>query len=335
MKKLLCLLLIMICLVMTSCENENVNTDMEILINAADEDSNTSETDFSFAEFKNLNFTFLSGAGGWTTEMTIAEDGTFEGIYHDSDMGSNSENYPNGTQYYCSFHGKFAEPLKKEEYIYVTTIESISYDNPVGTEEIKDGIRYIYSDAYGLNNSKEILIYLQGMPIEELPEGYLSWVKTNWRMNYEFTKTETQLPFYGLYNVSEEQGFSSCDIIDDLEQSLTYREEDAATLEDSIIHDPNLTQAELNKKSQELYGIWDYALNEIWFVLKENLDEEAMADLTKEQLDWIAMKEQSMKEAGAEVEGGSMYGMVVSQRGAKLTKDRVYELMEIVDETIK
>lgn len=35
------------------------------------------------------------------------------------------------------------------------------------------------------------------------------------------------------------------------------------------------------------------------------------------------------------MEGGSMYGMVVSQRGAELTKERVYELMEIVDDCIK
>lgn len=39
-----------------------------------------------------------------------------------------------------------------------------------------------------------------------------------------------------------------------------------------------------------------------------------------------------MKEAGAEVEGGSMYALVMYQRGAKLTEDRVYELMEIVEE---
>ena len=36
-----------------------------------------------FAEFKNLNFSFLSGAGGWSTELTIAEDGTFSGVYSD------------------------------------------------------------------------------------------------------------------------------------------------------------------------------------------------------------------------------------------------------------
>ena len=76
--------------------------------------------------------------------------------------------------------------------------------------------------------------------------------------------------------------------------------------------------------------VFDMTLNEIWGILKRNLNADDMAALTKEQLDWIAMKEASMKEAGAEVEGGSMYGMVVNQRGAQLTKERVYELLEIV-----
>lgn len=287
--------------------------------------------DFSFNEFKNLYFTFLSGAGGWSTELTIAEDGTFSGVYHDSEMGDASEEYPNGTLYYCSFQGKFTQPVKKEEYIYSTTIESISYDYPVGTEEIKDGIRYIYSDAYGLDNPKEILIYLPGMPIADLPEGYFSWVRGNWRMDYEFAMEETTLPFYGLYNVNSEQGFSSYDLIDALEQSLVYREEEALALEDAIMNDPNLTQADLNDNSYRMYQIWDMTLNEIWAILKRNLNTDDMSALTKEQLDWIAMKEASMKEAGAEVEGGSMYSMVVNQRGAQLTKERVYELMEIVE----
>ena len=112
------------------------------------------ETGFSFSEFKNLNFTFLSGAGGWSTQMTIAEDGTFDGVYSDSDMGSYTNSYPKGVQYYCSFHGKFSEPVQKEEFIYSTTIENISYDYPAGTEEIKDEIRYIYSDAYGLDDPR-------------------------------------------------------------------------------------------------------------------------------------------------------------------------------------
>ena len=97
------------------------------------------------------------------------------------------------------------------------------------------------------------------------------------------------------------------------------------------MNDPNLKQIDFNEYSYRMYQIWDMTLNEIWGILKRNLNADDMATLTKEQLDWIAMKESSMKEAGAEVEGGSMYGMVVNQRGAELTKERVYELLEIVE----
>ena len=178
-----------------------------------EEESNESLNDnFSFRELENLNFTFLSGAGAWCTEMTIAEDGSFHGVYEDGDMGSQGENYPNGTAYYCEFQGKFSEPVKKDTYIYSTSIEELTYHNPAGTEEIKDGVRYIYCDAYGLDEPEEILIYLPGMPIKDLPEGYLSWVKGNWWMDFEFPKTYTTLPFYGIYNVNSEQGFSSYNV---------------------------------------------------------------------------------------------------------------------------
>ena len=169
-------------------------------------------SEFSFAELENLNFTFLSGAGAWCTMMTIAEDGSFHGVYEDGDMGSQGENYPNGTAYYCEFQGKFSEPVKKDTYIYSTSIEELTYHNPAGTEEIKDGVRYIYCDAYGLDEPEEILIYLPGMPIKDLPEGYLSWVKGNWWMDFEFPKTYTTLPFYGLYNANSDQGFSSYNV---------------------------------------------------------------------------------------------------------------------------
>lgn len=334
MKKIKAILLLIVILTLTACGNEEVkeNTEVEILEEVVVEEGKTeiSESDFSFAEFKNLNFTFLSGAGGWSTEMTIAEDGTFEGVYSDGNADW-ADAYPRGTTYYCSFHGKFVEPVKKDEYIYFTTIESLTYDNPVGTEEIKDGLRYIYTDVYGLDNPEEILIYFPGMPIDELPEGYLSWVRNNWYMDFEFPQKYTTLPFYGLYNVSEEQGFSSYNRLEELKETVDSTESYTSSIEE-IIKAETLSQAEMNEKSQLIYDLWDGQLNKAWDILKKNLNADDMSALTREQLDWIAMKEASMKEAGAEVEGGSMYGMVVSQRGAELTKERVYELMEIVDE---
>ena len=73
-----------------------------------------------------------------------------------------------------------------------------------------------------------------------------------------------------------------------------YREEAAATIENDIMNEPNLNQTEMNLKSRELYEIWDMTLNEIWGILKRNLSPSDMEVLTKEQLEWIAMKEKQI-----------------------------------------
>lgn len=55
---------------------------------------------------------------------------------------------------------------------------------------------------------------------------------------------------------------------------------------------------------------------------------EEMAVLTEEELRWIADKEAAVQEAGAEFEGGSMQPLIINQKAAALTSDRVYELAD-------
>lgn len=172
-------------------------------ISAQEPAGSESEAQFSFTDISNLEFWFGSGAGAWRTVLTIHDDGTFEGEYSDSDMGSAGEDHPNGVCYLSDFTGKLTEPEKVNDYTYSVRIERIELAEEPDTEEIKDGIKYIYSEPYGLDDAEELLFYLPGAPVQELPEGYRSWM-----MGYgEFT--DTQLPFYGLYNVKAEEGFSS------------------------------------------------------------------------------------------------------------------------------
>jgi len=91
-----------------------------------------------------------------------------------------------------------------------------------------------------------------------------------------------------------------------------------------------MTQMDMNTKSQELYELWDDALNYLWGELKGSLSEEEFLKLQDEQRKWIAEKEISVEEAGKEVEGGSMYPLVVNMEAAKLTEERVYELYELL-----
>lgn len=284
------------------------------------------EDEFSFAEFKNLQFFFSSGAGGWSTSLTIAEDGTFSGEYSDSEMGVSGEDYPNGTRYVCVFSGQFTQPVKVNDYTYSMQIQEITYEKETGTEEILDGILYCYSDAYGLEEAENILIYIPGTPLAELSEEFRWWIGYQ---NLSDT-TDTELPFYALNNEKHQYGFSSYSIIDSLRQMVEYTSETAASLEYSIQND-SLSQMEYNEKTQQLYELWDWMLNRVWDVLKQTQDAETMRALTDEELAWIALKEQEVASAGAEYEGGSIQPMVMNQKAAEMTEIRVYELMELFD----
>ena len=90
----------------------------------------------------------------------------------------------------------------------------------------------------------------------------------------------------------------------------------------------------MNSKSQELYELWDNALNYLWSELKRILPEEEFLELQDEQLVWITEKEAAQKEAGSEVEGGSLYPLVVNGRGAAITEERVYEFYEILKQSV-
>lgn len=279
---------------------------------------------FSFAELKGLRFVFSSGAGGWATMLTIQEDGSFSGQFFDGELDVTGEGYPNGTMYQSNFTGQFSQPAAVNDYTWAMEIQELTYQEALGTEEIRDGTLYCYSTAYGLDDAERILLYLLGAPLAELPEEYRSWVGY-----YDLSTTpDTELPFWGLYNEAAECGFSSYSVLDNLTAQAAAAEEAAAALEDSIRNDP-LTQTEYNEKTGQLYEVWDSLLNTVWGALKQTLDPDAMAALTAEERAWIAEKEQAVTEAGAAYEGGSMQPMVMNQKAAELTRERVYQLLEL------
>lgn len=123
-------------------------------------------------------FVFTSGAGGWATELTLNDDGSFTGQYHDSEPSLTGTNYPYGTVYICEFYGKFTTPQKNSEYVYTTKIESIEAKGAPGSVYYQDGVKYIVSslsDAAGLSIDGEYCIYLSGCPLKDIDETFLRW----------------------------------------------------------------------------------------------------------------------------------------------------------------
>lgn len=90
------------------------------------------------------------------------------------------------------------------------------------------------------------------------------------------------------------------------------------------------SQSEMNQKAQELYVLWDDALNELWGKLRDSLPEDEFDKLLDEQLQWIEDKENAVEEAGREYENGSLYPLVTNSEAADITEQRVYELYELL-----
>lgn len=152
---------------------------------------------------KGLDLTFASGAGAWSTQMTLFPDGDFTGYYHDTDMGDQGEGYPNGTVYYCSFSGSFSDFEFVNDYTVKAKLELKLAEEPK-KEKIEDGIRYISSEAYGLENTDYVLFYLKGAKKADLPEDFVSWA---WRWSPDGSPDTLQS--IGMFNEKEGEGWIS------------------------------------------------------------------------------------------------------------------------------
>lgn len=283
------------------------------------------EAEFSFADVSDRLFSFSSGAGAWSTELFINSDGSFEGLFHDSDMGDAGEAYPGGTRYICNFKGRFDSLERVDAFTYKMKLAALEFEQEPGKEELADDVLYIYSTAYGIDDGEEFYLYLPGAKLAELPEEYRRWVGY---YNLE-DAAETELPFYGLYNISAENGFSSYEyekpsLSERISEAISLAEEKEAELEAKL--QEAVTQLDMNTISAEQFQNWDDTLNTVWRLLESELDDAKMEALRTEERNWIAQKDEQVKAVGQEHEGGSMQPMDEAMKAAELTKERVYEL---------
>lgn len=292
---------------------------------SADPDAAQTGADPLFSQLKDLEFYFASGAGGWRTVLHIDGSGGFSGTYSDSDMGS-GENGIHRIQMRCDFSGQFTQPVRVDDYTYSMRIDHIEYEKEAGTEEVIDGTQYCYTDPYGLEDAEDILIYLPGAPLGQLPQEFRSWVGYS-------ENTRDELPFYALNNAVHQQGFSSYDRLESIRESLEgWVEPYAAELETEITSG-EFDQWACEEKAARMYELWDGQLNELWDCLGQRLDPADMEALTAEELEWISWKEEQAVQAGAGPHEGCTQAAAEDMAAAELTRDRVYELLDWLDET--
>lgn len=147
------------------------------------------------------DFIFCSGAGAWMTELTIQNDGSFAGQYHDSNMGEIGEGFPNGSVYYCNFRGKFSRPVQLDPYTYVMNLEVMEMEDEPGREYIDQGVRFEATTPYGLENAGRVFLYMPGKSLYGLSEDFVRWIF--------FGEPQDHVPAgcYVLHNENDETGF--------------------------------------------------------------------------------------------------------------------------------
>ena len=156
-----------------------------------------------------ITMSFSSGVGAWYSSITIHEDGTFVGEYHDQEMGAQGDEYSNGTRIYSFFSGNFIDIKQIDADTFSLTIENITTEHEWEYSYIEDGFRYVATYPVGLVEYvdgeaeivREYLLYIPGTKTNTLPEEFLSW-----STQYVNEKIEA-LSGYALMNTKTYDGF--------------------------------------------------------------------------------------------------------------------------------
>ncbi|MBD5493811.1 MAG: hypothetical protein HDR12_05380, partial [Lachnospiraceae bacterium] len=161
-----------------------------------------------------LEMIFSSGVGGWSTCLTLNQDGSFVGDYQDTDAD---------VTYVCQFHGKFRNVKKLSDASWLLILEELELDTGHDVDESWDEtydnytIHYISSDPYGFDDDTwatvkpgaQFILYSPEATGHELgTELYGAREFQSWMHGHkEFISADDTLGCWGLQNMETGQGF--------------------------------------------------------------------------------------------------------------------------------
>ena len=153
-----------------------------------------------------LELLYASGAGAWGSRLILNPDGSFTGGYHDTDMGSNAAEYPNGTCHVSTFEGTFTDIQQISDYAWSMKLADLRTEREPEEIWIEGGVRYVASEAHGVAGGETFVLYAPGTSGDELPAECRNW----WPDAYLWRSGEIeQLEGWGLCNLDNGQGFFS------------------------------------------------------------------------------------------------------------------------------
>lgn len=197
-----------------------------------------------------LHLMFFSGAGAWSTEIQLANDGYFTGKYEDFNGGESGNGYLS-TTYMNEFNGKFSEIKKLDAETYSMKLLDIDYKYEDGKEWIEDKGKYIATEAYGFEEGEDFLLYSPNKNTQDLDEDLLSW--GGGHGIYPNSSNESVLHWV-LHNKKTNYGFYSdqhLDVPENEEEVVSNATDTLPTSFDDIAFDDNYSGP-----GSEFIGTW-------------------------------------------------------------------------------
>lgn len=143
-----------------------------------------------------MDFVFASGAGAWSTDLTLNQDGSFTGVYHDADTT---------TVYICTFSGQFGDIRQVDDHTWSMTLEETFIEETPAPEWDEGDIHYIAAEPFGIEAGTAFLLYAPETPTAGLSQEFLSWWPS-WNVEDNGT-----LGCWGLSNAEMGYGFFTYD----------------------------------------------------------------------------------------------------------------------------
>ena len=144
----------------------------------------TGEAGEFFSMLDGKVFKYTSSLGGATT-LTVGVGGSFSGQYTRHRAWETGADYSKGTIYISNFTGRFVNAEEKAAGIYSLDIIDLKLSTAAGNTVYKDGYRYISTEAYGIDGTGSMELFMSGAKTSEMEECMLNAliIAKNWGSN--------------------------------------------------------------------------------------------------------------------------------------------------------
>jgi len=151
------------------------------------------------------SYLFETGINDWSTTMELGADGSFTGVYHDTDYDTDEDGNTTAATEYCSFSGKFSEPEKIDDLTYKITLNDITLEDTLPEDENNEFGYFLSEYAFGLD-LLDYTVYMKGTKTADLPEGCLD--RISMPNGWTEENTPETIPFTVIYNDTYDSTFA-------------------------------------------------------------------------------------------------------------------------------